>query len=201
MPDAGARRLFLDAANAPMFPESPSVGRIALDGSAAGQRSTTGSRRPARPQAVGPAAVAIQHHLPVGDDRHAKGHRAVARDALGHVQRADHFGYGPRRSRCSRRRCTRTRRSSCSSPRSPPAAASSLCPSSTRAGYPLSPPPPRDPHHARAGAVPAPARVPEFDGRDLSSFSSSSAPARRSAPSSRPRCCAAGPAAWSSSTA
>ena len=85
MADSGARHLFLDAANASAVPAALTgdVRRIRLDDSsgdragcvadAARQRAAAGDDR---------APVGLQHHLFVGHDRHAQGHRAVARDAL-----------------------------------------------------------------------------------------------------------------------
>ena len=70
-------------------------------------RSTARRRRPRlrrtgwRPRAAGPRRSssqpdwAIQHHLFLGHDRHAQGHRAAARDALGAgPTRGTAYGYG-----------------------------------------------------------------------------------------------------------
>ena len=86
--DAGARHLFLDAANAqsgagrthrrPACSASGSTTRMATRGLS----SMAGAGRLARAGGGDRSGVAVQHHLFVGHHGHAQGHRATALDAL-----------------------------------------------------------------------------------------------------------------------
>ena len=98
--DSGAKQLFLDDADARRCSAaltgsgasaSRSTARAATPGSPTGwpppgTRPTAGGDR----SPSGPSTSSIPRH-----HRHAQGHRAVARDALGARQRGAAYGYGP----------------------------------------------------------------------------------------------------------
>ncbi len=84
--DAGARLLFVDAsADAVLGGDDAGLPRrISLDGKASGTAfddwlAAAGQRAARRRD---PPRDGVQHHLFVGDDRHAEGHRPAARHAL-----------------------------------------------------------------------------------------------------------------------
>ena len=192
--DAQARLLFLDAAAAEVIgaPAKDAIPRIALDGSAAGQRlrglAGAGGRAPASRRAA--ARLALQHHLFLRHHRRAQGHRAGPRHAL-----------GPRAARREVRLRARHRHAAVDAavlqhhaggllphPRLRRLRAADAevrrrrLPGAGRAAS-------RDPHDAGAGAVPAPDGAPGLRPRTTSPASaSSSAPALPSAPRSRPMC-------------
>ena len=83
--DSQAQCFFVDAAVAQTLREQP----IGAPQIAAGRqrrralvRSLAAAREPAAAAGGHRSFVAVQHHLFVGHDRHAQGHRAAARDAL-----------------------------------------------------------------------------------------------------------------------
>ena len=98
--DSGAKLLFVDAGTAATFAavDGRAVSRVALDGSAEG-RAFEAWLAPEGAQARAGRAAArlgVQHHLFLGHHRHAQGHRAAARDALGAcAPRRHRYGYGP----------------------------------------------------------------------------------------------------------
>ena len=84
--DAGAKLVFVDAAVEALGVPWPATARRILldDGDAASTLSDWLAPAGMRPAAVAIAPhLALQHHLLVGNHRHAQGHRAAARDALG----------------------------------------------------------------------------------------------------------------------
>ena len=212
-----SRRCSTTPARATCFSTPPSAGaarrrgrsmppprRVALDASAAGRALddwlAPAGRESARRSTIEPA-VAVQHHLFVGHDRHAQGHRAAARDALGATCSARRaFGYAPAGVTLL---ATPLYSNTTLVVFFPTLAAGGSvvlmakfdCAAYLRAGRA----PSRDAHDARAGAVPAPdGSCPTSTRTTCRRSGSSSAPARRSTPSSRPRCCGAGRAGWSS---
>ena len=158
--DAGARLLFVDASADAVLGDGVGLpARISLDGKARGTAfddwlAPAGSA----PKAVEiRAEMAVQHHLFVGHDRHAQGHRPAARHALDarHARRPlrllarhrDAAGDAALLEHdagrlLSDRRLRRHRRADGQVRRRP-------LPRARRA-------PPRHPHDAGAGAVPAP---------------------------------------------
>ena len=112
--DSGAKLFLLDRETAEALRGTgyeEAVKRVALDDSEAGEPFSS-MDRPGRRKArrcVDRPRTALQHHLFVGHDRRAQGHRPAASHAVGTVQTAPLQGRGDDRSR---RRSIRTRRSS-----------------------------------------------------------------------------------------
>ena len=106
---AARKLLFVDAAarDALGAVERRAVPRVALDGSARRARAfddlARARRRSARSRSSIEPELAVQHHLFVGHDRHAQGHRAVACACAGRTcSAAPTYGYGPRRGDAAR---------------------------------------------------------------------------------------------------
>ena len=83
-----ARLLFVDAAAAALVPAEATARCIALDAGAPGTAFDDWLAPPGTtPQPVDcQAGLAVQHHLLVGHDRHAEGHRAAARACAGRTR-------------------------------------------------------------------------------------------------------------------
>ena len=89
---------------------------VRLDGPSGTDASVTSFEAWLAPEGARPAAVriepdgSVQHHLFIGHDRHAEGHRPIASHALdSRAAGSDASGTTAMRSRSARRRCTRIR--------------------------------------------------------------------------------------------
>ena len=199
MEDAGARILFVDAAAAEVIGAGDAQAPFRASRSTARAPAATsrpGSRPPARGRRRSSCSrLALQHHLLVGHHRRAQGHRAAPRHALGPVQARREYGYGPDTVTLMSTPLYSNTTLVVFFPTLALGGSVVLMPKFDAAAFLK-----LAERHRVTHTMLVPVQYqrlmaqPDFDRSISRASASSSAPARRSPPRSRPTCCSAGPA-------